>query len=215
MPIAANEIEVFLANAIIKLPGASHSGMKTELFAVLKEFFADSNAWTEDIEFQAVVGTQTYLLTPKFDGQIIRLVGTWDDKGIPIAAFMHNFSHLRLTCKPTTTPPTKWFSRVIKNVTLPTTKDDIPVVPDWTLRVYGEHILDGLLGRMMAQQQKSYSNATMSTYHLRRFRSGIQIARAEARAQNLLGAQAWAYPQGFVRGSQRGGVSTAWPSRVF
>lgn len=215
MTIARDEADVLFANALIKLPGASHSGIKTELFPVLKEFFSTTNAWTEDIEFQAVAGTQTYLLSPKYDGQIIRLIGLWDDKGIPVAAFMHDFARLRLVYTPTSTPPAKWFARVVKTVVLPTTKDDIPVAPDWTLRVYGEHILDGLLGRMMAQMQKSYSNQTMATYHLKRFLAGQNDARMAAKAQNQVGAQAWAYPQGFARGSQRGGVSTAWPSRVF
>lgn len=215
MPIATPEVDLLFANALIKLPGASHSGIKTELFGVLKEFFNDTNAWTEDIELQAQANVQTYPLVPKFDGQVIRLIGVWDDKGIPIPAFMHQFSHLRLVNKPTSTPPNKWFARVVKTVVWPTTKDDIPVAPDWTLRVYGEHILDGLLGRMMSQMQKSYTNQTLATYHLKRFLAGQNDVRMAAKAQNQVGAQAWAYPQGDVRGSQRGGVSTAWPSRVF
>jgi hypothetical protein len=211
--IDKNEVELFLANALIKLPGASVRGLKTEMFPVLKEFFSYTNAWTEDIVFQAIADEQNYALVP-VEGQIIRLVGVWDDKGIIIPAFMQDFGTIRLYTRPTTTPTTTWFARVIKNVTLPTTMDDVPVAPDWTLRVYGEHILDGLLGRMMMQKDKSFTDLTTATYHLKRFLAGQNDARMASKSQNLQGAQSWAFPQG-TRGSQHGGVSTAWPSRVF
>lgn len=215
MALDPREVDQFLNQARIKLPGASDSGIKLELYDVFKEFFDDSNSWTEDIEFQSQAGTQNYLITPRFDGQIIRLVGVFDEKLIPVPAFMPHFAHIRLLHAPNTTPPNKWIARVVKTVVLPTTRENVPIVPEWTLRVYSIHILDGLLGKMMAQQGKSYSDKTMATYHLRRFRSGIQIARTAAIRQNLVGGQEWAYPRGWCSSSQRGGVSTAWPTRAF
>lgn len=215
MALARPEVDQFIANARIKLVGASEAGIKSELFEVLKEFFDDSNAWREDIQFQAEANTDTYLLSPRYDGQIIRLIGIWDAKGISIPAFMPDFGTVRLLHAPSNTPPSPYFARVVKSVVLPTTKDDLPIAPDWTLRVYSIHILDGLLGKMMSQQQKSYSNEAKSIYHLRRFRTGIQIARTEAARANGVGNQEWAFPSGFTRGSQRGGVSTAWPTQRF
>jgi hypothetical protein len=106
-------------------------------------------------------------------------------------------------------------ARVVKNVTLPTTREDVPIVPEQLLRVYSVHLLDGLLGKMMGQQAKSYSNSAMSMYHLKRFRTGIVIARTAAARDNLVGGQEWAFPRGWTSRSQRGGVSTAWPTRAF
>lgn len=210
------EFDQFMNQARIKCTGASDSGIKAEFYDVCKEFLEDSNAWREDIEFQAVSAQQDYLLVPKYDGQIIRLIGVWDDKGIPIPAYMPTFGKIRLVHTPTTTPTNKWFARVVKNVTVPVTKDSIPIVPDWVLRVYSIHVLDGLLGKLMSQAGKSYTNATQSVYHLRRFRTGIQIARNAAECDNLMGAQQWAFPASARGvGSQRGGVSTAWPTRAF
>jgi hypothetical protein len=116
----------------------------------------------------------------------------------------------------TQTPTSQWFAKVAKNVVWPTDNSGFPLMPDWVLAKYGEHIMDGVLGRMMIQQDKSYSNQTEGTYHLRRFRTGIQIARTAAQRMNTKGAQEWAYPRQFAPGgSQRGGVSTAWPTRAF
>lgn len=215
--LGRREFDIFMNQARMKLPGSSDAGIKAELFDVMKEFLKDSNAWTEDITFTVQPNTTDYLLTPLQDGgQIIRLVGVWDDKMIPIPAFMPNFGTIRLVNQAATVPtqPT-WTARVIKNITLPTTREDIPIGPDWLLSVYSVDVLDGLLGKMMGQQAKSYSNSTMSAYHLRRFRTAIQVARTAAARQNILGGQEWAFPRGWGCNSQRGGVSTAWPTRAF
>lgn len=217
MALDPREFEQFVTQAMIKLPGASESGIKAELYDVLKEFFEDSNCWTEDIQFVPLANVTDYTLAPREDGQIIRLVGTWDDKGIPVPAFMRDFAVVKMLHAPQNSGDAehKWFSRVVKTVTLPTTRDAVPIAPTWTLKVYSIHVLDGLLGKMMGQQSKSYSNTTMAAYHLKRFRTGIQIARTAAARANNVGAQEWAYPRGWGTGSQRGGVSTAWPTRAF
>lgn len=215
MALNPNEFDQFVTMAEMKLAGASQNGIKAELYDVLKEFFTDSNAWREDIQFQGKANVTDYLLTPLSEGQIIRLIGTWDDKGIPVPSFMAEFGTVKLLHGPEFDPPSKWFSRVVKTVTHPITRDGVPIAPDWALRVYSVAIMDGLLGKMMGQQAKSYSNSTMSGYHLRRFRQAIKVARTEAEGANTVGAQSWAFPRFAGPGSQRGGVSTAWPTRAF
>jgi hypothetical protein len=208
--------EQFIQQARTRLTGVSDTGLKQELFDVLKEFFKDSNAWTEDIQFTPVSGTSAYRLAPLEDGQIIRLVGVFDDKGIPVPAFMPVFGTVQLTniAQPASNT-VQWTARVVKNVVLPTDRKDIPVCPDWVLSVYEDTILDGICGRLMGQMGKSYTNPQMSKYHLQRFRTGITNARTAAIRQNVVGGQEWAYPRGWGSSSQRGGVSTAWPTRAF
>jgi hypothetical protein len=204
----------FLTQAQIKLPGASENGIKAELYDVMKEFFTDSGSWREDIMLSAVANTTTYLLTPSAEGQIIRLVGVWDDKGVSIPAYMPEFGTLVLAHPPNSTPPAGWTVRVEKTVTLPTVKNGLPIAPAFALTVYSVSILDGLIGKMMAQVDKSYSNPTMSSYHLRRFRTAIQMARTATRRDNLVGGQEWSYPALVTKGTQRGGVSAAWPTSI-
>lgn len=214
MALDPRDWDQFLTQAVMKLTGASNAGVRANAYSVFKEFFTDSNAWTEDIVFQALAAQDTYTLAPSEEGQVIRLVGVWDSNGLFVPAFMREFSTLKLSRAPDSTPTTEWFARVVKTVTLPIDGKGLPIAPDWTLRVYSEHVLDGVLGKMMAEAGKPYSNQTLSAYHLRRFRTGIQIARTAAIRANLVGGQEWSYPRNATGGSQRGGVSTPWPTRV-
>ena len=211
MPIAAKPLERFMNQARIKLPGASDHGILAELYEVLREFFEETNCWTEVIPFSVVANTQDYLLIPREDGTIIRLIGVRDHNLRSVNAFMDTLGTVTLVWPPNTTPPTDWEAKVVKNVTLPVTRDHVPIVPNDLFQRYETCTIDGLLGRMMGQQAKSYSNSTLSVYHLRRFRSGLVSARTAAARQNTVGAQTWAYPQNFATSNQRSTMSTAFP----
>ena len=213
MTINKLDFDQFMNQARIKLTGASDAGIKAELYDTLREFFEDSNCWTELLDVNVQVGVRDYLLNPLQGGMIIRLVSVIDKSFFPIAAFMPVLGTLTLLNAPSqTSPPGNPYTvKVVETVKLPTTKDMIPIIPDWVFPMYGIHILDGLLGRMMSQPNKSFSNATMAVYHLKRFRTGIQIARTAAQRENLVGAQSWAFPNNFRTEGQRGGVVTAWP----
>lgn len=213
MALDPREVKQLLAHAQTRLTGASESGIKAELYDVFKEFFEDSNCWREDINFLPLANTRDYLISPAEDGQIIQLIGVWDNNGSPVSAFMPTFGTISLVYPLSNDATDNFTARVIKTVSLPITKDALPIAPAWVLGVYSVHILDGLVGRMMGQQQKSYSNNTLSAYHLRRFRVGIQIAKVAAERANLQGAQNWSYPRGWGSNSQRGGTSTGFPTR--
>lgn len=211
MALDIREVAQLVTQVMIKAPGASTGGVKAELYDVLKEFLSDGATWREAIQFQATANTDEYTLVPLQEGQIIRLLGVWDDKNVPVPAVMEEFGTIKLIHAPANTPAAKWAARVEKTVTPPITKDGLPIAPAWVLGVYSITILDGILGKMMAQPDKSYSNQTLSGYHLRRFRTGIQVARTAQNRANLKGGQSWSYPRNGVSGSQRGGVSTAFP----
>lgn len=134
MALDPKEVQQFMTQAMIHLAGASDNGIKAELYDVLKEFMEDSNAWTEDILFTAKANQTDYPLAPREEGQIIRLMGTWDDKGIPVAAFMRDFGTVKLLHAPQNDQTAPWFSRVVKTITLPTTRDLVPIAPDWALK---------------------------------------------------------------------------------
>lgn len=224
-----HDIRRFMNQARMKLTGSSDAGIKAQLFETLKEFFQDSNAWREHLHLLVTAGTQHYQLVAREQGRIFRLIGVWDGNRLPVAAFMPEPGELLVrwpidisSIQPTGTPPFKpsptnpWLVTVVENIQDPTTREDFPVCPAWTLQLYSATVLDGLLGAMMAEPNKSYSNSTMSAYHLRRFRTGIVAARTAANRQNTVGAQTWSFPRsGIGRNNQRGGVVTAWPPQAF
>ncbi len=206
MTIADQDWDRLIESATAKLPGASAALLKNEIFDVMHEFFTISSAWLEDVEVSIIPGTVEYDLAVA-EGQIIRLAGVTDSNRIPQQALMPNIGVLLLAF-PVNVAQT-YTATVVKNVVLPTDRKKIPAAPDWLLPVWGPSILDGVLGRMMGQLSKSYSNPTLAIYHLKRFLNAVAAARSATLARNTIGGAAWSFPRGFGRGSQRGGFSTS------
>lgn len=227
MALQSNDVEMLLNNARIHLTGAADSGIKTELWNTISEFLKDSNSWIEINRLPVVAGTQEYLVTPRTGGQIIRLSEVRDGNWFPIKAAMPSppmltvYQPVQVTTPPVSQDDTElggtkpWWLLLIKNIVLPQTKDQLPVAPEFVLRRYNEAITSGVIGRMMMQPMKSYSNPQLATYHLRKFRDGIVAARQEAWTQNLFGGQRWQFPQTFRTNNQRGGSVATWPSETF
>lgn len=192
--------------ARVKLLGASDAGIKGELFDVLHEFFTESSWWTEDIAVAIVLPDPSlYQITPT-GGQIVRLAGVVDPNNVPQPAILGDdltsvqFAHQYNTAQTMT-------AVVVKSVVLPTDRSGFPPVPSNFIQRWHTVVLSGVLGAMMGQIAKSYSNETGSTYHLRRFQNGKAQARVEKLRRNTIGTQAWTYPQGLSSGTQRGGTS--------
>src|ERR1700684_4226664 len=214
MSIDKQDFDRFMANAFVKLPGASEAGIKGELFDTMGEFVGDSNVWSEWIYLPVIANLQDYNIQPQEGGMIIRLVMVHDKNFVAMPALLPELrppgAHLHLVWPQNINLNCKAY--VIKNIVLPTTQSDVPDVSRWLFPVYSRQILDGLLGRMMTQVNKSYSNPQQGQYHLKRFRDGILVAKTAALRSNLFGGQSWRFPQSYKSSSQRGGVSTPFPS---
>lgn len=226
MPINKQDFEQLMTQAKVKLVGASEGGLKGELYDVLSEFFNDSSIWTQGIVFTASPNVCHYpLFVP--EGQILRLNGVVNfgpalpvpgvaptTPPTPVPALMPEVGQLMLAHGPNET--NIMIANVVTNVSLPTTREMIPLIPDWVLPIWHVGILDGLLGKMMAQPSKSYANEKQSQYHLKRFRDAIARARVSKLRANTIGAQAWRFPQGFRSNTQQGGVpATSGTERTF
>jgi hypothetical protein len=147
-----------------------------------------------------------YHLQP-VEGQIIRLSGVCDINGSFIPALMRDMeaNHIRLRNAPNTAQ--QLFARVVKNVSLPTHKG-LPLAPEWVLQKWHLGIKHGIIGQLMKEQNKSYSDPKGALYNLSQFRRYINEARAQALRANTEGASSWRFPQSFRANSQQGGVPT-------
>lgn len=221
MPMAKQDFDRFMNQVRVRLPGASDAGIKGELFEVFSEFFEDSNSWTETLTVPVLASNPPtlnvlYSLLPQYGGRIIRLIGAWDANSIPQAAFLPQQDQdggpatMQLVNYVTTNQ--NFTVAVIKNTCLPTSHDMIPVAPEWLLPRFGRYILDGILGKMMSQPGKSYTDDKKSQYHLQRFRVGIAMAKTQAERQFTMGAQSWRYPRQYRSHGQRGGIWVANPT---
>jgi len=213
--MAAADITRLMNNARLRLTGATDAVLQQELFAVMDEFFKKSNVWNEDIDV-AVPGLDPagtiYELVPSGSALIDKLLWVFQKpadtsigRGPGVNAAMSIPGQLTLQTQPS--------SDVIYTVTValtvqdPTLKNGYVTFPAWVLAKYREAILDGLLGRMMTQPSKPYTNSQMAVFHMRKFVQAAASARVEWARNNTYRAQAWAFPGGFSGGSQRGGRS--------
>lgn len=214
--IQQQDWDQLMNQARVKLTGASDKGLFAEFYDVVTEFLDDSSLWTQDVIIPYQINLLTYpLFVP--EGQMKRLAGATDwgptvptlnmrsPNGVAfLPALMPVPGQLVLKHPPNINGYA--VVTLVCNTVLPTDKHMMPEAPDWLLPAWHVDLLDGLLGKMMTQINKSYSNTKQGEYHLRRFRVGIGKARSAKLRANTLGAAAWRYPQQFRSLSQQSGI---------
>jgi hypothetical protein len=212
---AGQDILRFMNEARIRLPGATDDAMQLELFAVMDDFFKGSNVWQEDIDITIPANDPAntiYDVTPSSPSTIDKLMWVFQAptqsnvaRGAQVGAAMQTPGQLTLR----TQPSTSIVYRVTVALTVqdPVRRDGYVTFPAWVLAKYRSILIDGLVGRMMSQPNKPFSNVQLTVFHTRKFNTGIATARVEMTRNNTYRQQAWCFP-GLVRGSQRG--STGW-----
>ncbi len=206
--MAHQDVERLMNTARVRLPGATDTALQLELFTVMDDFFKGTNLWQEDIDFNVVgnspAGT-VYYLTPTGPCIIDKLMWCYGVptsntlRGTQIRAVMSTPGELVLYTQPSADDVYR--ATVALTVQDPTQRDGYVTFPKWVLDKYRTVILDGLLGKMMSQPAKPFTDKQLSVYHLRRFKAGISEARVEGQRNNVYRSQAWRFPS-FAGGSQ-------------
>lgn len=201
--LAKADIDQLMNQLRVELLGASDAQLRARMFDTMTEFFNDSSSWTEIIDLAVIPTSAQYDIAPT-EGQIIRLSGTIDSQLCFVPALMQTPGVICFRWPPNVAQTYR--VKVVKNVSLPTTRDQYPIAPDWVLKQWHTAIKEGVLGNMMNEKNKSYSEPKGALYHLTRFRKGITDARIATLKANTEGTQAWRFPQGFRANTQQGGV---------
>jgi hypothetical protein len=219
--MAAADITRLMNNARLRLSGATDILLQQELFNVMDDFFKKSNVWNEDIDVPILgmaAANTIYELAPASPAVIDKLLWVFEvpnsttiGRGQAIAAAMSIPGELTLATQPSS--DTTYRVSVALTVQDPTTREGFVQFPAWVLAKYRDTILNGLLGRMMTQQSKPWTNTQMSDFYMRKFVQETAAARVEWTRNNTYRAQAWCFPGGFSRGTQRG-RSSGWGGPV-
>ena len=194
--MANADLTRLMNNARVHVPGALDNIIQLELFNVLNEFFQETDCWREDISFATVANVTSYDIESEDNATLNRLMAIVNSAGIPVYGSMSEPGTVDLRYAPTTVDTLT--ATVALTVTDPVPRDGFPVCPDWVVNKYGNELTDGVIGRLMTQPAKPYTNATLAVYHLKRFRAGIVKAYSEAKRSNTYRGQNWVFPQGFV-----------------
>lgn len=196
--MATADVNRLMDNLRISLPGAVDAALRLEVFNALNDFFQGSNIWREDIEVPITAGVTNYEITPTGPAVIVRLIGVIDSNKLPVKAVLDLITgELALASAPSQTDT--YTAQVVLTVNDPLDREGYPVFPMWVLNLYQNDIISGVLGRMMMQPAKPYSNLPLAAAYTRSFQSAISAARAEANRRFTYRAQAWQFPQGFSR----------------
>lgn len=199
MTLKLLDVNRFMDNARINLPGALDGSIKQELFNVLTEFFDKTDLWYEDVDVPVTtantVGSTTDFVA--IEGYPNRLLGVVDENKIGRRMSMPQPGVLQFGTVPG--QDATWLARVALNISDPIPAGGalagFPNAPDWALGPqYYQGILDGVIGTMMAQVAKPYSNQKIAQYRLIKFKNVISKGKTQARHQNLYGGQNWRFP---------------------
>ena len=158
-----------------RLPGALRNVLKFELFLVLDEFFRKSLVWTDEVDFDTKLNRREYDIVPSM-GMIIHLNSIQNGDNVPYnGAVLLDSRTLQLRNEPNGVE--RLTANVSLTVTDPTTRDGDPYVPIEHYEANRNVLIDGLLGRMMIQPGKPYTNLALGQMHYTRFVSGCSRGR--------------------------------------
>lgn len=186
-----------MANVRNHLPGVLDPVVQYELYNILNDFFQVTNAWQEAITFY-VNGdgvTTDYQIEQSSVSTINRLMNVVDSSNIPVAAIMATPGDITLQRAPTVADT--YTATVALTIDDPVGRDGFPEFPSWILPKYNLGIIDGVIGRLMAQPAKPYSNPQIALVRTKSYIAVRSRAKAEVLHSNLNNGQTWSFPQNF------------------
>jgi len=201
MTFAATDVNRFMDNARVSMPGALDGAIQQAFFNALTEFCDRTNLWYEDIPFAvptgAAMGDTIMLPTPVTGGIPNRLIYVIDSNEFQRKMSMPQPGVLQFGM-PVDTGST-WMARVALCPTDPISTSvgtaGFPEAPAWLLPQYYKGLLSGTMSEMLMQPAKPYSNPKLAAYHMAIFRGAISRGKTEFRHQNLYNANVWQFPQ--------------------
>lgn len=191
--MANADAERMMRLARARLPGALDELIQAELYNVADEFFKQSSAWQQDIDFTTAAADDDYVLAPS-TGNLVRLVQVLTADSVAVDATLELPATIRLRWMPTR------IETLTATVVMSVSKmdaDNLPDIPAWVWDRHSEDFLDGVVGRMMTQKMKPYTDERLGVYHMRRFRNGMAMAKVAATHRNIEDGQRWRFPAGW------------------
>jgi len=192
------------------VPGCTSDAADQAIKATLREFYNKSGLWVETLEDLNATGAMEEIdlsAAAKADGYDANVISAYYikyddaylkplhqvkqfDTGI-IPTHYYGLEAGRYGIRPTAVDVVADIMEARVVLTPAFTTD---VVPNDAGGIWFDQILDGMLGRLYTQPNKTYTNLVQGQYHLRRFRAGIAEARDVARRRYTQTENSWTFP---------------------
>lgn len=187
--------DTLMDNLRVRLPGALDGVILQEAFFVVDEFCRHAYIWRDVVEIPLQLGSSLYPVNAPGE---IAAVFYMEHLTLDLskALFDSDQKLASLGVLPSAADlatPVFVYLALAPRPTAPLTLDGL--LPEHLWRHWSDVIKDGVLGRMMGQPAKPYSNVALAAHHLRRFRSGMATARHLTNTGHVPGAQRWSFPK--------------------
>lgn len=203
------KLDTWLKDILPRTPGIVRKVAKRELVLACREFFEQSAAWRVVVGPKNLVANKRTYYTSPYDAysDVVRVFSV-ELLGSQLRVLLRRPAGV----EPTATRPWAYFigttpdqirvwptptDSVTNGLTYYlalTPKVTVTKLPSIALTHFYDAILDGVLGRIYAHPAKPYTNPTLGTYHLNRFRAAIGHYAAEAK-KGFGEADTWQFPR--------------------
>jgi hypothetical protein len=182
-------------NVRSRVPGVTDTVLKQEMYNVMNDFFQTSNIWQEDIDFAVNTTDRSYTIAPaETYATIVRALTIANSGALPVGPYQMLTPGI-VVFQYAQSQDDTYTATVALTVNEPLDGDGFPQFPAWVLNKYSTGIIDGLVGRVMSQPAKPYTNLQLAGIHLRNFRSCMSDAKVETLHRNVNNGQLWRFPK--------------------
>ena len=194
------------------IPGLTDAVFKQVLYSVMDDFLSNTNIWTEEVPIAIEPNTFTYPFTVSHKGDIKRLMLVYDPAvARPDRQWVQGGVQMTkpgvLETRYAPAAATTWNAVVAKVLGEPVDGAGYPDMEEadhWIVDQYGDGVVSGIIGRLMAMPAKPYTSASLAKSYWQDYIAERSKARGDVTKANVYGGQRWQYPQSFAT-VRRGG----------
>lgn len=178
----------------VRLPGATDGMLQREVWLTLNDFCREGLAWREQVEVPLVDAVSTYDVAP--NGTEVVVVYGVSHPTMDLQGAVYSFGKLLLTAAPSAADLiTPVFVEAALTPALDVGADLEGLIPSDMWSEHHEVILNGVLGRMLAQPAKPYSNPALAAFYVKSYTGERARVRHKVRTGGVMAPQAWRYPR--------------------
>lgn len=208
--MATVSLDAWTDEVLVNAPGASQEAVQFAVERAVAEFLRRSGAWFEELpSFALRVNKVDYYLDTGGLGPIL-FVHQLTYNGVPLKPYTSSMN----TPSGTAIAPQGWrgYLKEPAKVTIYPTMSATPEhevvpfvsvgyspecrerLPDIFMSHWYDTVLSGAVSRLLSQQNKPYTDATLALFHGKRFSAGIATARDMGRRQFMSVDESFTFP---------------------
>jgi hypothetical protein len=178
----------------VRLPGATDAMIQREIWSLLNDFCREGLAWRENVEITLSGGVSTYAIAPA--GTEVVLIYGVSHPTMDLSGAVYSFGNLLLTNEPSGSDLlSSAFVDAALTPALTAGSDVEGLIPGDMWSEHHEAILNGVLGRMLAQPAKPYSNPALAAFYVKSYTIERAVVRRKVRTGGVMAPQTWRYPR--------------------